>query len=229
MRSILNIATVAAVAALCALSLAPTAQATNEVQLEVLDGTGDEHYLSCPTGPGTCVVLEGFVAFTIQIAAGSWRPGNTAIRIDYELVDGTAVAGADYQGPTSGTATIPANESFVKVVVPLIADGVTEPAETFTLRLTGSNVPANLCDTGIGTVRDGVVPPSDCTATKDDDHVMNLTCTSRPPTQLWHLSVLCLSPLGGIPGTGNIVTGNGTSTYNCGLQIVARPIFVIDA
>ena len=229
MRSALRFAA-ATGAALCVLGLAPAAQAAggHTVQLNVRDGAGSERYLSCPVGAGTCVVRDGWVGFAIQVGYGSWRPKNTAITVGWQLVNGTAVAGQDYQGPTTGTATIAANATQTTVTVPLVADGITEPAETFTLRLTSSNVPADLSGVGTGTIRDETLPPADCTATKSDDHIMNLTCTNRPAGQRWHLWVICASIFGGYPYEGNVVTGNGTSTYDCGWELVSGPRFVID-
>ena len=230
MRAIQRIATVAAGAVLCTLGLVPAAQAAaHTVQLNVRDGAGTERYLSCPVGPGTCTVRDGWVAFAIQVGYGSWRPKNTAITVGYQLVDGTALAGQDYQGPTSGTATIPADATQTTVTVPLVVDDVAEPAKTFTLHLTSSNVPADLSSVGTGTITDGTLPPADCTATKSDDHIMNMTCTNRPASQRWHLWVICASIFGGYPYDGNIVTGNGTSIYDCGWELVSGPRFVIDS
>ena len=62
------------------------------------------------------------------------------ISIDYQTIDGSAVAGADYQA-TSGRATIPAGASKTYVKAPVIDDQEFENgrAETFTLRLHNPN------------------------------------------------------------------------------------------
>jgi hypothetical protein len=225
----LRIATVAACTALGAFGLVPAAYAAHTVQLNVTDGNGAERYLSCPVGAGTCTVRDGYVAFAIQIGFGSWRPKNTAITVGYQLTDGTALAGQDYLGPTSGSVTIAANATQATVTVPLVVDGVTEPAETLTLRLTSASAPADLSDVGTGTITDGTLLPADCTAVKSNDSVMSLTCTNRPAGQRWHLWVICASIFGGFPYDGNVVTGNGTSSYDCGAELFSQPRFVADA
>jgi hypothetical protein len=105
---------------------------------------------------------------------------------------------------------------------------------TFTVALTTIGVaavtttaaaPAHAAtSTGDGTA------PSDCTFTRLDGGVSAaFTCTSRPPTQMWHILTLCnWHVMTGTVVAGNEVTGNGTSTADCGSNIVAAS-FIIDS
>jgi len=97
--------------------------------------------------------------------------------------------------------------------VPLVNDGVAEPSETFTVRLTSASVPGDISDTGTGTILDGSQFPTDCTLSQDlDAGTRSLTCTGRPAGQRWFI-VQPFASIGGIDfDDGNIVTGNGTST-----------------
>jgi len=57
--------------------------------------------------------------------------------------------------------------------------------------------------------------PSDCTVTTSGN-VWSMTCTQRPPTQVWNMEVECwASMLHEYESVeGSKVTGNGTSTWN---------------
>ena len=76
------------------------------------------------------------VVFELQLS----NAAGADISIDYQTIDGFAVAGADYQA-TSGRATIPAGASKTYVKAPVIDDQEFENgrAETFTLRLHNPN------------------------------------------------------------------------------------------
>ena len=63
--------------------------------------------------------------------------------------------------------------------------------------------------TGTLTIFGGNVP-TDCSFTFLSGTSQSLTCTARPPTQVWHLLTFCGDIFHGVNGTD--VTGNGTST-----------------
>ena len=134
------------------------------------------------------------------------------ITVGYQIINWTAVAGQDFTG-TSGTVTISPYNQNINIVVPLVNDGVAEPSETFTVRLTSASVPGDISDTGVGTITDGSQFPTDCTLTQVlDQRSRSLTCTSRPAGQRWFI-VQPYASIGGVDWDyGNIVTGNGTST-----------------
>ena len=66
------------------------------------------------------------------------RTGDTngAVSEDYASANGTAIAGSDYTA-TNGTLTFAAGETNQTLAVPILNDGIVEPAvyETFTLTL----------------------------------------------------------------------------------------------
>ena len=77
------------------------------------------------------------------------------------------MAGQDFTGSTSGTVTITPYNQSINIVVPMVNDGVAEPSETFTVRLTSASVPGDISDTGIATITDGGQFPADCTLSQD--------------------------------------------------------------
>jgi ELWxxDGT repeat protein len=73
------------------------------------------------------------VPFEITLANAGDRP----VTVRYETVDGTAIAGRDYVAQ-AGMVTFPVGTTSRTVYVPVIDDPRREPAETFSLRLTGA-------------------------------------------------------------------------------------------
>ena len=69
--------------------------------------------------------------FELKISAAV----NTAVSVNYQTRDGSAIAGQDYI-TTSGTATIPAGQLSTLIGVEIVADDVSERNETFDLVLT---------------------------------------------------------------------------------------------
>ncbi len=62
---------------------------------------------------------------------------NQEVTIDYETVDGTALAGSDYTA-RSRTLTYPAGQQIRRIRVPIIDDDIDEPDEEFAVHLTGA-------------------------------------------------------------------------------------------
>jgi hypothetical protein len=54
--------------------------------------------------------------------------------VDYETMDGTAVAGQDYT-PVSGTLTFPQGITATTITIPILDDNIPEPDRTFSLAL----------------------------------------------------------------------------------------------
>lgn len=178
----------------------------------VHDAQRAEYTLDCTDEPPShCNVVTAnkmYVGITVNNRPRPFRP----ITVTYQLVNGTAVSGQDFTG-TSGTVTITENNQNINVEVPLINDGVAEPSETFTVRITSVSLPGNISDTGTATIKDGNQFPVDCTLTQDlPNETRSLTCTNRPATERWYIVQPWVS-IGGVDfDYGNIVTGNGTST-----------------
>ncbi|HEY0637143.1 MAG TPA: hypothetical protein VGD67_05815 [Pseudonocardiaceae bacterium] len=71
--------------------------------------------------------------------------------------------------------------------------------------------------------------PADCTLTGTGDHIRTITCTDRPATQTWRLTITCY-PFGRmVTRFGNLVTGDGASTASCGVDALEafNPQFVV--
>ena len=105
--------------------------------LSVQGGTGTEGGQNHGTSP---VAGQDFanVVFELEL---SGQMGN-AFTVQYETVDGTARAGADYE-PVAGTATIPAGQTSAFVLVPVVDDDEFEGAnaETVSLRVFDASHP----------------------------------------------------------------------------------------
>jgi hypothetical protein len=76
---------------------------------------------------------------------------SAAARADFATADGTARAGEDYVA-LAGAVEFPAGAATAEIRVALVDDDVLEPAETFTVTLTGAAPPYL-----VGTVREAVV------------------------------------------------------------------------
>ena len=63
--------------------------------------------------------------------------------VGYATANGSATA-ADYSGSASGTVTIPAGVTDGTIIVPTTEDVLAEDSETFTVTLSGSDLPANV-------------------------------------------------------------------------------------
>ncbi len=73
------------------------------------------------------------------------------VSVDYATVNGTALAGSDYQA-TSGTLTFAPGQATATITVPIIGDIVQEGAETFRVVLSNPVRAAIAGDTATGTI-----------------------------------------------------------------------------
>ncbi len=112
-------------------SFALSAPVNATIATAAADGTiiddDDPPAFSVAGGAG---VEGGAVEFGVTLAGSSIR----AATVSYATRDGTAVAGEDY-GAASGTLTFAPGETSRTVPVPLLDDGLPEPAETFAVTL----------------------------------------------------------------------------------------------
>lgn len=229
MRMTRRCMTIVAAAALCALS-APAAHAATDgsgahrgavskpaashgTTVSVSNGSSYEYIKSCSnTSPYPCGTYNQQLTFTIYTT----NQGSAPITIGYQTVDGSAVAGSDYQA-ASGTVTIQPSFPQAYVSITVFNDGVAESNETMQLKLTSTSSPADISSVGTGTISDGGQTPIDCNLSKNAPGQESMTCTNRPATQTWYLDVECRYPLGDPELVGNQVTGNGTSAGTCSI------------
>jgi Alkaline phosphatase PhoX/Calx-beta domain len=214
---------------LCALGVLPAAPAALAAQASTVITVGSASgYEYLPTCSNTAPYPCGPTALSLQVPIYSSRMYNHPITIGWEIFGGTATAGQDYTGPTSGTVTIAGNTVNTELSVPLVNDGVSEPNETFNVRLTSASVPADLSSIGTETILDGSRIPADCTLSKNAPDQEALTCTNRPADQRWYLIVFCHSGWGDPEIRGNDVIGNGTSAGTCGVgQTVSNGAYFV--
>jgi chitinase len=129
----------------------------------VADGTGgltigddDDGGAATAIGIGDVAVSEGNVldhkaTFTIRLANAAPAGGVT---VHYATAPGTATPALDYTTKT-GTATIAAGAYSTTVAVPVVADGLTEANETFSVTLSAPTGGATLArSTGTATIVD---------------------------------------------------------------------------
>ena len=81
------------------------------------------------------------------------RQSAWAVTVSYATADVTARAGADYT-PASGTLTFPAGTTERTIDVPVLADGVAEDAEIFTVTLSAAGHAELAAPTATGTIAD---------------------------------------------------------------------------
>lgn len=211
-------AVIGAATALCTVGALPMVNAASAASkstvITVGNFSGYEYLPTCSNTPpfpcGQTALNLGFRIYTSKIF-------NHDITVGWQLFGGTATAGVDYTGPTSGTVTIAANTVNNEVLVPLVNDGFGEPNETFQVRLTSASVPANLSSIGTETILDGSRIPGDCSLSKNAPDQMGMTCTNRPAGQRWYLYAYCFYGWGDPAIRGNDVIGNGTSAGTCGI------------
>jgi hypothetical protein len=186
--------------------------AASTINIQTVSDTEYQYVKYCN---GTTCNLQRSTQLALEFQETTYPP--KPVTITWQIQDVTTQAGADYTGPTSGTATIPdsnncANCAFV--LVPVVNEGVPDATETFNLVITGTSVRATTTN-GTGTINSGAQIPDDCSLGYVSAQAKSLTCTSRPAGQNWYLYIRCLtSPKYGF-ASGNTVTGDGTSTATC--------------
>lgn len=208
-----TLATAAAVFTLSWMSAAP-ASAAGSMVATIDDGQSIEHELVCSSTPGPCNIRYA-KRYLFNITVSNFS--GSKITFGFQLESITATLGQDfsvwphYSPPgqiTTGT------DGKAQIAVDTIVDSVTEPTETFRVRLTSSSRPVNITDTGTGTIVDGNQLPADCTPSVVSVDTGSMACAARPAGQQWRARFQC----GGFPplyANGNVVTGNGTSTSRC--------------
>jgi hypothetical protein len=202
--------------ALGALSVLPMATAASAEASTTfsIDSTSQYEYL--PTCSNTAPFPCGQTALVLAFRIYTSHIYNHDITVNWSISGGTATAGSDFTGSTTGTVTIAKNTVNHEVDIQLVNDGWGESSETFNVHLTGASVPGDLSAVGTETILDGSRIPADCSLGKTDPGEESMTCTNRPANQNWYLDAECIYPWGDPEIIGNTVTGNGTSEGTCG-------------
>ena len=214
-RTVLAITGIAAAGLLAAgvTAVAP-AYADSGTGAYVTGGEGNQYILSCDSA-STCNTTT---AGTLEIQFGRGSNVKSALGIYYQIINGTAVDGTDFNTPATGEAIIPANQYVTDLIVPLVNERQFGTSKTFTVKITGTTSPTTIT-TGpaTNTILGGNVP-LDCSFTYISGTSQSMTCTQRPATQVWDIHAWCKTNMGPpfLPQDGSQVTGDGTSTLsNC--------------
>jgi chitinase len=137
--------------------------------------------------------------FTVSTPVTSSSP----ITFTYSTSDGTATAGSDYTATTAG-GTIPAGQTSTTVTVPVRADTLDEPDETYAVDLSGVSGAAVLDGHAVGTIADDDPAPAlsiaDATVTEGNSGSQDVTFG------------VSLSAASGKPVQVHWATADGTAT-----------------
>jgi hypothetical protein len=138
--------------------------------------------------------------FTVSLSAAN---ATQTVTVDFATVDGTALAGSDYQA-TSGTVTFIPGDTSKQVAVTINGDTNLESSETFFVNLSNPTNAAILDSQGQGTINEDDSPP---TLTIDDVSLNEGNSGPTTFTLTVHLSAPALT--GGV--TFDIATADGTA------------------
>jgi hypothetical protein len=214
-RIAVRITGIAVIGAMATLAPAVTAHASSKVTID-FSGTpaGGYDFLKGCTGtaPYSCYTDPG----SLEISMILYNL-NQPITIGYTTVNGTALAGRDYVA-TSGHVTIQPNAPYAFLNIPLIING--DPPGTdldFSAEITSTSLPATISGSPAPEVIvNGGNFPWGCNLSRSTAPTISATCTGQPATTEWNINTDCFVREGIVDSdSGNVVTGNGTSTVTC--------------
>lgn len=148
----------------------------------------------------------------------------TDVTFNWTLNNGTALAGTDFSGPTSGSATITAGSLSTTISVPLVTDTAYDGNKSFTLTVSNPVGAGIQKPSGTGTIMDNNLTP---TLTLSDAIVVK----GANGTQMAQFTVFADYPVataaspGGLPTTMTLTPSDFTATAAEG-DYVTTPISV---
>jgi hypothetical protein len=98
---------------------------------------------------------SSLAAFTVSLSA----PSATPVTVDYQTIDGSAIAGDDYVA-ASGTLTFAPGQTSRTILVPTVDNGALESSEMFTVLLESAVGATIADDQGAGTIYDDETAPT---------------------------------------------------------------------
>ena len=219
MRSMRKVALALGIAAITVFAVLPASPADASTQFVVTtpDLSVYQSTLHCYSASNCNVKTSNGIYDYLVMTPGP----NRVATVDYTVVNGTAVAGRDFTGVTSGRATFQAYGGVNEVAAfnsPLSTtnDDSINDTRTFTVHLSNPSIPADVSQVGTVTIFPHAQIPSDCTFTGYTETSMSLACTNRPAGQQWHFSMWCYSGFTSHVKAGTTAQGDATSTVNCG-------------
>ena len=161
------------------------AHASGNVTVSV-QSESDWQFLRTCASASQCNVVstEPLPVFFLASASQS-----SPLTIYYQVINGTAVDGVDFNVAATGSVTI-------------------------TVKITGASRPITIGSPGTETILGGNVP-SDCNFSYNSTVSLSLTCTGRPGSQNWYMQLRCRALNEWILANGNSGTGEGTSPATC--------------
>jgi hypothetical protein len=151
------------------------------------------------------------------------RTGSTAssLGVFYKIINGTAVDGRDFNIPATGEVVIPAGQTVTDMRIPTLYDGLYGATGlSFGVEITGTTTPITISNGSTSSLLESGNIPSDCSFTWEGGLSLALGCTGRPSNQVWYLRAGCtIFPPPTRTANGNQVTGEGTSTADCGTTV----------
>jgi hypothetical protein len=155
-------------------------------------------------------------SFTVSLSAQA----SQVVTATYSTANGTASAGNDYT-QTSGTVTFPIGNTTQTVNVPVLADALIEPNETFTVNLSGVTNATLGQAQGTGTIVDGTPLPAfsinDVTVTEPASGTVNANFTVTLSPASGATTTVAYATAGGSATAGtDFTTTSGTLTFPSG-------------
>jgi subtilisin family serine protease/ribosomal protein L35AE/L33A len=134
---------------------------------------------------GDVSVAEGNSGTSVATFTVTLSPVNSSqsVSVNYATANGSATGGSDY-APASGTLTFPPSSATQTISVTVTGDTASEPAETFTVTLSGAVNAAIGDGQATGTITNDDVPPGPAvnvaSTTVQPGAVINFTITGAP-------------------------------------------------
>jgi hypothetical protein len=149
------------------------------------------------------------------------------VTVAYTTLAGTATAGSDYL-TTSGTLTFNPGITTQPISVPIVGDTVSEPTETFIVRLSSPTHATIFKSDGIGTILDNDLPTlsiNDVSITEGNSLTSPMNFTVTLSGYNAQVVTVAYTTLAGTATAGSdYLTTSGTLTFNPG--ITTQPISV---
>ena len=164
-----------------------------------------------PTSPGISVAgvtasepASGTAqaAFTVTLSKASTTP----VTVGYATTNGTATAGSDFTA-TTGTLTFAPGVVSQQINVPILADTVVEPSETFTVTLSKPSGATIAGATATGTITD-----SNTVAAAPTVSIADLAVTEGNGAHAHFMFTATLDKASATPVSVSYATSNGTAT-----------------
>jgi hypothetical protein len=165
---------------------------------------------------GNATVAEGTGATTTATFLVTLAPASTLpVTVNYATANGSATAGIDYTA-TSGALTFAPGETTKEIAVPVTADALDEPDETFTAALSAPTNATIVAGGGAGTITDDDGTPS-----------LSISGNSAAEGQAGTTALaftVTLSPASGQTVTVTAATANGTAVAGSDFVAASVPL-----